>query len=154
MITSEIKPVDVDGQSVVNVPIELRGEVFGALTVQDFADRQWTDDELATLQAVAAQVAQSLEAARLLEESETSLQDTMVLYRTSRAVAAAQTPAEILQAITSAIVAPQVDQAALALIDPDSPARRSGGGNHAAWDRYNPLPEQAGVALARFASCL
>jgi GAF domain-containing protein/DNA-binding response OmpR family regulator/anti-sigma regulatory factor (Ser/Thr protein kinase) len=144
-LASEIKTVDVDGQSVVNVPIELRGEVLGALTVQDAADRQWSEDELATLQAVAAQVAQSLEAARLLQESETSLQDTMVLYRTSRAVAAAQTPAEILQAITSAVGAPQVDRAALALIDTDSPIDDQVAEVIAAWERDNPLPGQVGL---------
>jgi GAF domain-containing protein len=145
LMTSEIKPVDVDGQSVVNIPIELRGEIFGALTVHDFADRQWTDDELATLQAVAAQVAQSLEAARLLEESETSLQDTMVLYRTSRAVAAAQTPAEVLQAIASAVVAPQVDRAALALFDPDNPTSDQVAEILAAWDRHDPAFGQMDV---------
>jgi GAF domain-containing protein/DNA-binding response OmpR family regulator len=142
---SEVKPVNVDSQSVVSVPIELRGEVFGALTIQDAAERRWTDDELTTLQAVAAQVAQSLEAARLLEESETSLQDTMALYRTSRAVAAAQTPNEILQAITSAIGAPQIDRAALALIDPDSPADDQVVEITAAWDRHNAAPEQVGA---------
>ncbi|CAG0926674.1 Autoinducer 2 sensor kinase/phosphatase LuxQ [Thermoflexales bacterium] len=143
--TVEIKPRQVDGQSVVSVPIELRGEIFGALTIQD-ADRQWTEDELTTLQSVAAQVAQSLEAARLLEESETSLQDTMVLYRTSRSVAAAQTPAEILHAITSAIVAPQVDRAVLALLDADSPADDQVVEVIAAWERNNPAPEQTGVS--------
>ncbi|HTP09492.1 MAG TPA: response regulator, partial [Anaerolineae bacterium] len=144
-LAGELKPVDVDGQSVVSVPIELRGEVLGALTVQDEVDRQWTEDELATLQAVAAQVAQSLEAARLLEESETSLQDTMVLYRTSRAVAAAQTPAEILQAITNAVVASQVDRAAVAIIDADSPADDQVAEIIAAWERNNPAPELVGV---------
>jgi GAF domain-containing protein/DNA-binding response OmpR family regulator/anti-sigma regulatory factor (Ser/Thr protein kinase) len=145
VLAGELKPLDVDGQSVVSVPIELRGEVLGALTVQDEADRQWTDDELATLQAVAAQVAQSLEAARLLEESEVSLQDTMVLYRTSRAVAGAQTPAEILQAIAGAIDAPQIDRVALTIVDPDSPADDQIIEVVAAWERNNPMPGQVGA---------
>ena len=98
--TSDVKPISVDGHSVVSVPIELRGEVFGALTMQDTSDRQWTEDELATLQAVAAQVAQSLESARLLQESEVSLQETMGLYQASRGIAAAQTPADVLQSIS------------------------------------------------------
>jgi GAF domain-containing protein/CheY-like chemotaxis protein len=144
-IAGRVNPLKVHGQSVVSVPIELRGEVLGALTVQDTVDRQWTEDELATLQAVAAQVAQSLEAARLLEESEASLQDTLVLYRTSRAVAAAQTPTEILQAITSAIVAPQVDRAALALLDPDSPPDDLVMEIVAAWERNSLAPGQVGM---------
>jgi GAF domain-containing protein/DNA-binding response OmpR family regulator/anti-sigma regulatory factor (Ser/Thr protein kinase) len=144
-LANEPKPLAVDGQSVISVPIELRGEVLGALTVQDEADRQWTADELATLQAVAAQVAQSLEAARLLEESETSLQDTMVLYRTSRAVTAAQTPTEILQAIASAIVAPQVDRAALALINTDEMNEDRVVEVIAAWTRNGADFEQVGT---------
>jgi signal transduction histidine kinase/CheY-like chemotaxis protein len=144
-LDKEIKPLAIDGQSVVSIPIELRGEVLGALTVQDEADRQWTEDELATLQAVAAQVAQSLESARLLEESETSLQDTMVLYRTSRTVAAAQTPNEILQAITGAIEAPQIDRAALVLLDTEETGTDQAVEIVAAWERDNPVPGQIGL---------
>jgi signal transduction histidine kinase/CheY-like chemotaxis protein len=144
-LAGNLKPIDVDGQAVVSVPIELRGEVLGALTLQGESGRQWTADELATLQAVAAQVAQSLEAARLLEESETSLQDTMILYRTSRAVAAAQTPAEILQAIASALDAPQIDRVMLLITDIDSPVADQTVEVIAAWERDNPTPSQVGM---------
>jgi GAF domain-containing protein/DNA-binding response OmpR family regulator/anti-sigma regulatory factor (Ser/Thr protein kinase) len=140
----EIEPVTVDGQSIVNVPIELRGEVFGTLTIQDEADRRWTDDELATLQAVAAQVAQSLEAARLLEESETSLQDTMALYRTSRAINAAQTLEDIIQAVATAIQSQQVNRATLLLLDPaveDDPTVEVA----AIWKRDDPMPDGVGA---------
>jgi GAF domain-containing protein/DNA-binding response OmpR family regulator len=144
-LAGEITPVEADGQSVVSVPIELRGEVFGALTIQDEADRQWTEDDLATLQAVAAQVAQSLEAARLLEESETSLQETMVLYQASRAVTGAQTSNEILQAVVSGIPTPQIDRATIALIDPESPEHDPVVEVAAAWERDNPAPTNVGT---------
>jgi signal transduction histidine kinase/DNA-binding response OmpR family regulator len=142
--TSNVKPINVDGHSVVSVPIELRGEVFGALTMQDTSDRQWTDDELATLQAVAAQVAQSLESARLLQESEVSLQETMGLYQASRGIAAAQTPAEVLQSISDSIITPEIDRIVMALILPDSPKDNLTAEVAAAWERGVETPTVIG----------
>jgi GAF domain-containing protein/DNA-binding response OmpR family regulator/anti-sigma regulatory factor (Ser/Thr protein kinase) len=143
--TSNVKPINVDGHSVVSVPIELRGEVFGALTMQDTSDRQWTDDELATLQAVAAQVAQSLEAARLLQDSEVSLQETMGLYQASRGIAAAQTPAEVLQSISDTIgIIPEIDRIILALVIPDSPKDNLTAEVAAAWERGVDTPAVIG----------
>jgi GAF domain-containing protein/CheY-like chemotaxis protein/anti-sigma regulatory factor (Ser/Thr protein kinase) len=138
--TNNVRPINVDGHSVVSVPIELRGEVFGALTMQDTDDRQWTDDELATLQAVAAQVAQSLESARLLQESEVSLQETMGLYQASRGIAAAQTPSEVLQSISDSIITPEIDRIVLALVIPDSPKDNLAAEVAAAWERGVDLP--------------
>ncbi len=80
----QTQPITFDGQSVVGVPITLRGEVLGTLSLQDDQNRKWTNDELATLQAVADQVAQSIEGARLLEESESSLRETTTLYEVTR----------------------------------------------------------------------
>ncbi len=141
---NDIKPINVDGHSVVSVPIELRGEVFGALTMQDTSDRQWTEDELATLQAVAAQVAQSLESARLLQESEVSLQETMGLYQASRGIAAAQTPADVLQSICDSILIPEIDRIVMALIVPDSPKDNLTTEVAAAWERGVETPEIIG----------
>ena len=148
--SDEVNPLTVDGQSILNVPIELRGEVFGALTIQDDANRLWTEDELATLQAVAAQVAQSLESARLLEESETSLQDTMALYRTSRSISSAQTPDEIMNAIASAIPSPQINRAALVLLDTSASSAEAADDDpgvevSAVWERDNPTPSGSGM---------
>ncbi|NTU63397.1 MAG: GAF domain-containing protein, partial [Chloroflexi bacterium] len=145
VIAGEVKPVDVDGQSVVSVPIELRGEVFGALTVQDTDDREWTEDELATLQAVAAQVAQSLEAARLLQDSEVSLQETMSLYQASRTIAGAQTPTEILQAIVDCIATPQIDRCLLLLVDPYSVSAERIIEVAAAWEYNTDQPALVGT---------
>jgi signal transduction histidine kinase/CheY-like chemotaxis protein len=146
-LAGEIKPLEVDGQSVVSVPIELRGEVFGALTVQDNADRHWSEDELATLQAVAAQVAQSLEAARLLEESEISLEETMALYQASRTIAVAQTPQEIIRAV-GANVSPQIDRCLLLLIDPYSSEEDNAIEVAAAWERDTEQPALVGTRWA------
>ncbi len=52
------------------VPIVLRGETIGVIQLQEIgADREWSDDEIATAQAVADQVAIALENARLFEQT-------------------------------------------------------------------------------------
>jgi GAF domain-containing protein len=57
-------------RAALAVPIKLRDEVIGVLDLQEMDEpRQWTDDEIAVVTAVADQVALSLENARLLEET-------------------------------------------------------------------------------------
>ena len=51
------------------VPIALRGEVIGELVVQSPAGKQWTEDQLDLIKAVADRVALSAENARLFEET-------------------------------------------------------------------------------------
>ena len=51
------------------VPIALRGEVIGELVVQSPSGKQWTEDQLDLIKAVADRVALSAENARLFEET-------------------------------------------------------------------------------------
>jgi GAF domain-containing protein len=62
---------DEDGKQAALVsPVTLRGEVIGALGLQELKDgRQWTDDEIALIEAVAGQMALAIENARLLEST-------------------------------------------------------------------------------------
>jgi GAF domain-containing protein len=56
--------------SALAVPIKLRGEVIGVLDLQETEEpRNWTEEEMAIVSAVADQVALALENARLLEET-------------------------------------------------------------------------------------
>ncbi len=56
--------------SALAVPIKLRGEVIGVLDLQETDEtRNWTEEEMAMVSAVADQVALALENARLLEET-------------------------------------------------------------------------------------
>jgi GAF domain-containing protein len=56
--------------SALAVPIKLRGEVIGVLDLQETEEpRNWTEEEMAMVSAVADQVALALENARLLEET-------------------------------------------------------------------------------------
>lgn len=138
------KPIEVDGDRIIGVPITLRGEVLGTIGVQDNLDRQWTTDEFATLQAVADQVAQSIEAARLLEDSEINLQETTELYRAGQAITAAQTHNDILNAFVDHIITPQLDRCLLVLIVPDSPLNDPEAEIMAAWSRNSLEPIEQG----------
>jgi GAF domain-containing protein/HAMP domain-containing protein len=64
------KPSGLARLGLAGVPIMLRGEVLGTIGLQADPDHPFTADELATVRAVADQVAQSIEAARLLEGTE------------------------------------------------------------------------------------
>jgi GAF domain-containing protein/HAMP domain-containing protein len=81
-ISPDIEDVFDTGQVVVHsenknqqkssmvVPIQLRGEIIGVIQLQEIgANREWSDDEIATAQAVADQVALALENARLFEQT-------------------------------------------------------------------------------------
>jgi GAF domain-containing protein len=57
-------------QVAVVTPVTLRGEVIGALGLQEAEGRrQWTEDEIALIDAVADQMALAIENVRLLEET-------------------------------------------------------------------------------------
>ncbi len=114
----EAAPIELDDPAAVAIPITLRGEVIGVLGAQNDSDRRWSDDELVTLRAVADQVAQSVEAARLLDETESSLHETRDLYEANRAMASAATPGEVMQIVVDAIRHRlQADQVGLVLFD-------------------------------------
>jgi GAF domain-containing protein/ActR/RegA family two-component response regulator len=58
------------GRTGLAVPISLRGQSFGVLGVESpGGDRRWTEDELALIEAVGDQLAQTLESARLFGET-------------------------------------------------------------------------------------
>jgi GAF domain-containing protein len=58
-------------QAALVVPISLRGEALGTLGLHETeGKRQWTDDEIALIEAVADQMALAIENARLLEDTQ------------------------------------------------------------------------------------
>jgi GAF domain-containing protein len=59
-----------DQSTSMAVPIILSGETIGVIQLQESGTaREWSDDEIATVQAVAEQVALALENARLFEQT-------------------------------------------------------------------------------------
>ena len=55
--------------SQITLPMKLRDEVVGVLTIRADDDREWSDDDMDIIDAIVGRAALSIENARLLEES-------------------------------------------------------------------------------------
>src|SRR5580765_6204231 len=87
-------------ESILAVPILARGErLEGALNIRTRDPRTFTDDEVELLLAIAAQVAQSIEHAKLYEEAQRRVKELEALARISEAVSESLYLEESLEAI-------------------------------------------------------
>src|SRR5690242_11518988 len=87
-------------ESILAVPILARGErLEGALNLRTREARHFTEDELELLLAIAAQVAQSIEHAKLYEEAQRRVHELEALSRISEAVSESLYLEESLEAI-------------------------------------------------------
>ena len=85
------------GSSLV-APLMVRGEVIGALGLEDPDQvHTWTTDELDMIQEIADRVAQAVENARLLQETQTSLAETEHLYAATGRLADAGSAADVVR---------------------------------------------------------
>jgi len=78
-VTNEKKAiVSGAGESpTFTIPIRLRDQVIGAISIEDDSpDRVWSPEELTLVESVLEQAALSLENARLLQETESALSET------------------------------------------------------------------------------
>jgi len=92
-------------ESILAVPILARGErLEGALNVRTREPRAYTDDEIELLLAIAAQVAQSIEHAKLYAEAQRRVHELEALARISEAVSEALYLEESLEAIVKTTV--------------------------------------------------
>ncbi len=71
---------ETDGK-MVDVPLQLRGEPIGVISVCDDLQTPLSDQELALINSVAEQATQALESARLFEQTQATLAETRALYR-------------------------------------------------------------------------
>ncbi len=86
------------GQAALVAPITLRGEVIGVLGLQEAGDdRQWTEDEVALVEAVADQMALAIENIRLLDETERRADRERVTAEIATRVRASMSIENILQ---------------------------------------------------------
>ena len=105
-------------RATLAVPVQVHGEPIGLLELQESdGEHMWTDDEIALVQAVADQLGQTLESARLFEQMQASLAETQTLFQTSRSLAAAQEIEDVWQAITDAARQRNIDACGLFLFD-------------------------------------
>jgi two-component sensor histidine kinase len=87
-------------ESILAVPILARGErLEGALNLRTREPREFTDDEIELLLAIASQVAQSIEHAKLYEDAQRRVHELEALARISEAVSESLYLEESLEAI-------------------------------------------------------
>jgi DNA-binding LacI/PurR family transcriptional regulator/GAF domain-containing protein len=84
-------------RSALVAPIALRGEVIGVLGVHDDGARQWTDGEVALIEAVAERMAQTAENLRLLDETQRRAQREQTLREITARVRGATDPDTIVR---------------------------------------------------------
>ena len=107
-----------DYESILAVPILAREKLAGALNVRTVSAREFTRDEIDLLLAIAAQVAQTIEHAKLYSEAQRRVRELEALARISEAVSESLYLEESLEAIvTTTIDAVGATGAALVLED-------------------------------------
>jgi two-component sensor histidine kinase/putative methionine-R-sulfoxide reductase with GAF domain len=91
-------------ESILAVPILAREKLAGALNVRTVAPREFTSDEIDLLLAIAGQVAQSIEHAKLYAEAQLRVAELEALARISEAVSESLYLEESLEAIVRTTV--------------------------------------------------
>ncbi len=87
-------------RSVVSVPLFIKDQVIGALSVGDRLGRMFDQDAIRALQTFAAQAALALENARLYAEAERRRRETEFMAEIARAISASLDLDTVLQRIT------------------------------------------------------
>ncbi|MDX6518052.1 MAG: two-component system, sensor histidine kinase PdtaS [Gaiellaceae bacterium] len=119
-------------ESILAVPILAREKLAGALNVRTREPREFTADEVDLLLAIAAQVAQSIEHAKLYAQAQRRVDELEALAKISEAVSESLYLEESLEAIVTTTMA-AVDATGAALVLEDGNIAWPGGraGKHA-----------------------
>jgi GAF domain-containing protein len=92
-------------QAALVAPLRLRGEVIGALGLHEAdRERQWTEDEVALVEAVATQMALAIENARLLEETQQRAGRLALVNRVSGTAGAASNLEALMDGVRNEII--------------------------------------------------
>jgi GAF domain-containing protein/HAMP domain-containing protein len=101
----------------LTIPLELRGQSLGRLTLRREGGAAWSDDELEIINAIALQTSLAADNARLIEETQRTLGETRALYETSREITSAGETSEVLAAVLNNLAHTGIHAAAVALFD-------------------------------------
>jgi len=125
-------PLLQDTRSEIALPLRLGDRILGALTVQSVQAAAFDEQDIATLEGVADQIAVALENARLFTQAQASLtenerlvsqvqaslQETTALYEAGQLISLAQDSSAVFQAIVDRVLKPDIDLCLLILFDP------------------------------------
>ncbi len=96
--TSDIPGADALPEAVL-IPLELRGQPIGQLTVRRESERPWSDEEMEMIRAIALQTALAADNARLVEQTQLALQETEGLFEATRTIAGLTQITDICQSL-------------------------------------------------------
>jgi GAF domain-containing protein len=88
-----------DGNTQMTVPVKLRGEIVGMLSIKTDEKRTWTSDEMDIINAIVERAAVSLESARLLTESRNAAEKERVISQLSAKISAGTEIETILKTV-------------------------------------------------------
>jgi len=108
------------GAATLTVPLEYRGQPLGQLTLQREAGHNWSPEEAQMVEAIALQTVLAADNARLIEQTQQALEETRVLYETSREITSAGEMSEVLSAVLDNLARTGIQTAAVALFDAPS----------------------------------
>lgn len=100
-------------RSEMALPLNSRGRVVGAMTIQSSLSAAFGEADIAVLQIMADQLANAIENARLFAEREDALAEMEILYDTSRRLTAAQSLQEVLAAVADGTRVPGINRVLL-----------------------------------------
>ncbi len=135
-------PTSPQGGAAVS-PLKVRGEIIGALGVQNDPRQPLSPEDMALVEEVAEQVAQALETARLFEQTQAALADVELLYQASEQIVRATTEDELLQAFVRNTLLGQMDRVTLLIFETPLPPGGEPGRVlvGAAWERDGREPQ-------------
>jgi PAS domain S-box-containing protein len=100
-------------RSEIALPLVARGKVIGALDVQSVEENAFSEEDIATLQIMANQLANVIENARLFEGTQKNLSQTNLLYQTTQKLLASQTEKDLFKSFIEAMSQLNVDSVSL-----------------------------------------
>lgn len=86
-----------ENTSTIAIPIKLRGEIIGVLDVKASEEREWKQDEIDIVQAVADRVAISAENARLFDETTSRAERERTVSEITSKIRSTNDPTEMIQ---------------------------------------------------------
>ncbi|TLN26669.1 GAF domain-containing protein, partial [bacterium] len=95
--------VMVSSLSEATVPMILGGQLLGIIDIQSQEMTAFDSDTLTILQTLSNQLATGLRNVLLVESSQVNLEETAMLYRSSRQISQAKNEAEVLQTLTDSL---------------------------------------------------
>ncbi|HXV99028.1 MAG TPA: GAF domain-containing protein, partial [Anaerolineae bacterium] len=92
-----------NGHHLVAKPLAVRGEIIGSLGIQDDGDDPLAPEDQAFLDAVTEQVAEALERARLLEQTQKRAMEMETLSQISRRLSAVLDPQQLIAEVVEQV---------------------------------------------------